>query len=151
MLTLQSGTQFTVGCTVGTTDGLGCDALMVPGQSLYTGGHTVAHWANAAAFTNPPAAAAIGQSSYLPLGGAPTQLIGPPFHRGDITLAKSWRWNERMRSEFRADVFNLTNTPNFAQPGQLNFGTAKTFASITATRDTPDNPREIQLALKLYF
>jgi len=151
LLTLQTGTPITIGCTVGTTNGMGCDALMVPGQGLYTNAGTVAHWLNAAAFANPPAATTIGQSSYAPLGGAPTQAIGPPFHRGDMTLAKSWRLNERMRMEFRADVFNLTNTPNFSQPGQLNFGTAKTFASITGDRDNPDDAREFQLSMKLYF
>ena len=151
LMTLQTGTPITIGCTVSTTNGMGCDALLVPGQGLYTNARTVAHWLNAAAFTNPAAATAIGQSSYAPLGGAPTQAIGPPFHRGDMTLAKSWRLNERMRTEFRADVFNLTNTPNFSQPGQLNFGTAKTFASITADRDNPDGAREFQLSMKLYF
>ena len=67
LVTMQSGTPLTVGCTVSTTDGMGCDALLVPGQGLYTGGHTVAHWANAAAFANPAAATTIGQSSYAPL------------------------------------------------------------------------------------
>ena len=151
LLTLQSGTPITIGCTVSTTDGMGCDALMVPGQGLYTGAHTVAHWINAAAFSNPPLATTIGQTNYAPLGGAPTQVIGPRFHRGDMTLAKAWHTTEKTRIEFRADVFNLTNTPNFSQPGQLNFGTAKTFASITATRDNPDDAREFQLSLKLYF
>jgi hypothetical protein len=151
LMTLQSGTPFTIGCTVGTTNGMGCDALMVPGQGLYAGGHTVSHWLNAAAFINPPAATAIGQTDYTPLGGAPTQAVGPRFHRGDLTLAKSWQLQERTRVEFRADVFNLTNTPNFSNPGSLNFGTPKTFASITSTRDSPDDPREFQLSLKLYF
>ena len=151
LATLQSGTPLTIGCTVSTTNGMGCDALLVPGQGLYTGGHTVQHWINAAAFSNPPAATAIGQTNYAPLGGAPTQVVGPRFHRGDLTLAKSWHLTEKSRLEFRADVFNLTNTPNFGQPGQLNFGTAKTFASITTTRDSPDDPREFQLSMKVYF
>jgi hypothetical protein len=151
LLTLQSGTPITIGCTIGTTNGMGCDALMVPGQGLYTNAHTVAHWLNAAAFTNPPVATAIGQSSYAPLGGAPTQAVGPRFHRGDVTLAKSWRMTEKTRLEFRADVFNLTNTPDFSQPGQLNFGTAKTFASITSDRNNPDGAREFQLSMKVYF
>jgi hypothetical protein len=149
--TFQSGTPLTVGCTISTTDGMGCNALLVPGQSLYAGARTVSHWVNAAAFTNPPVATAIGQTSYAPLGGAPTQVVGPAFHRGDATLAKSWRTSEKTRLEFRTDVFNVTNTPNFGQPGSLNFGTAKTFASITTTRDSPDDPRELQLSLKLYF
>jgi hypothetical protein len=58
---------------------------------------------------------------------------------------------ERVRVEFRAEFFNLTNHPNFAQPGSLNFNDPKNFAKITATRDNPNDPREIQFALKLYF
>ncbi|MGH9665098.1 MAG: TonB-dependent receptor, partial [Bryobacteraceae bacterium] len=151
LMTLQSGTPLTIPCTISTTNGMGCDALMVTGQGLYTGAHTVAHWINAAAFANPPAATAIGQTDFGPLGGAPTQVIGPRFHRADVTLAKSWRTTEKTRVEFRADVFNVTNTPNVAQPGTLNFGSTKTFASITSTRDNPDDPRELQLSLKFYF
>ncbi len=151
LMTIQSGTPITIGCTVGTTAGLGCDALLVPGQGLYTGAHTVANWLNAAAFANPAAAVTVGQTDYGPLGGAPTQARGPGFHRGDATLAKQWHTSERTRVEFRAEVFNLTNTPNFGQPGSLNFGSPKTFASITTTRDSPDDPRELQFALKLYF
>jgi Carboxypeptidase regulatory-like domain/TonB dependent receptor len=151
LATLQSGTPLTIGCTVSTSAGMGCDALLVPGQGIYTGAHTLAHWLNAAAFANPTAAKTVGQTDYSPLGGAPTQAVGPRFHRGDITVAKRWRTTESTFVEFRAEVFNLTNTPNFGQPGTLNFGTTKTFASITTTRDSPDDPREMQFALKFYF
>ena len=151
LATLQGGGPITIGCTVGTTNGMGCDALMVPGQGLYDGGHTVAHWLNAAAFSNPAPATTIGQMNYAPLGGAPTQASGPRFHRGDLSVAKQWTIREKTRLEFRAEVYNLTNTPNFGNPGSLNFGTAKTFASITTTRDSPDDPREFQFGLKLHF
>ena len=151
LATLQSGTPLTIGCTVSTSAGMGCDALLVPGQGIYAGAHTLAHWLNAAAFANPTAARTVGQTDYSPLGGAPTQAVGPRFHRGDITVAKRWRTTESTFVEFRAEVFNLTNTPNFGQPGTLNFGTTKTFASITTTRDSPDDPREMQFALKFYF
>jgi hypothetical protein len=151
LATLQSGTPLTIGCTVTTAAGMGCDALLVPGQGIYAGAHTLAHWLNAAAFANPAAARTVGQTDYSPLGGAPTQAVGPRFHRGDITVAKRWRTTESTFIEFRAEVFNLTNTPNFGQPGTLNFGTTKTFASITTTRDSPDDPREMQFALKFYF
>jgi len=58
--------------------------------------------------------------------------------------------------EFRLEVFNLTNTPNFGQPGNalaanLAFTNTNTFASISATRDNPDDPRELQFSLKYYF
>ncbi|MDQ6663818.1 MAG: TonB-dependent receptor [Acidobacteriota bacterium] len=151
LATMQGGSPVTIGCTVGTSTGMGCDALLVPGQGLYTGAHTVAHWLNAAAFSNPAPATTVGQTDFSPLGGAPTQASGPRFHRGDLTLAKQWHTTETTRVEFRAEVYNLTNTPNFGNPGSLNFGTAKTFASITTTRDSPDDPREFQFALKFYF
>jgi hypothetical protein len=48
-------------------------------------------------------------------------------------------------------VFNVTNTANFAQPGSLNFTTPSTFARISATRDNPNDPRQIQLSGKYYF
>src|SRR5262249_14396884 len=119
IVTLQSGQPFTVGCTVATTAGEGCYGLMVPGQDMYGGARTADHWLNAAAFANPPAATTIGQRDFTPLGGAPTQAIGPRFHRADVSMAKQWRTSERTRLEFRAEVFNLTNTPNFARPSQL--------------------------------
>jgi hypothetical protein len=106
---------------------------------------------NAAAFANPPVATAVGQADLSPLGGAPTQAIGPGFHRADVALSKFWRTTERTRLEFRAEVFNLTNTPNFAQPTSLNFSNTKNFAQITGTRDSPDDPRELQFGLKFSF
>jgi hypothetical protein len=51
-----------------------------------------------------------------------------------------------MGFEFRAESFNLTNTPIFAIPnttlGNPNFG------AVTSTRNTP---RELQFALKFAF
>jgi hypothetical protein len=51
---------------------------------------------------------------------------------------------EKTDLEIRAEVFNITNTPGFAQPSGA-FGTAA-FGSITAT--TTD-PRVAQFALRL--
>lgn len=50
--------------------------------------------------------------------------------------------------EVRAEVFNVTNTPNFWQPGSLNFTAPWSIARITWTRDAPNDPREIQLSGK---
>lgn len=150
ILTLQTGPPFTVNCSVGTVAGMGCVALL-SGQGLYSGGHTVAHWLNAAAFSNPPFATAVGQTDYAPLGGEVTQAFGPGFHRFDLGLMKQFHITETSYFELRGSFFNLTNTPNFALPGSLNFSSPKTFGQITATRDSPDDPREIQLGLKFYF
>ncbi|MGH9470966.1 MAG: TonB-dependent receptor domain-containing protein, partial [Terriglobia bacterium] len=151
ILTLQDGQPFTVGCNVTTQAGTGCNALLAPGENPIAGPHNVTHWLNAAAFANPPKVTAIGQTDLAPLGGAPTQVAGPGFHRLDFSLFKEFTTSERTHLEFRAEVFNLTNTPNFSNPGSLNFANPSTFAQITSTRDDPNDPRQIQFALKFYW
>jgi len=156
ILTLQDGQPFTVGCTHSTQSGLGCNALIVPGQNIIGGLHNVDQWMNPAAFADPPTATTVGQSDFSPLGGAPTQLVGPGFHRLDWSLFKQIQTTEKTHLEFRAEFFNLTNHPNFALPSGRNFtNTALTnsghFGQITSTRDNPNDPREIQFALKFYW
>ncbi len=148
--TVQDGQPFTVGCPRATSAGFGCNAFMLPGVDPYANS-SVAHFVNAAAFSNPPAVGAIGQSDYAPLGGAPTQVTGPAFHRLDLSLFKRFNFTERIYSEFRAEVFNVTNTPNFSNPSALNFTNLTNFGQITSTRDSPNDPREIQFGLKLYW
>jgi hypothetical protein len=162
ILTLQNGQPGTVGCVNSTTSGFGCNALLVPGQSVTAGPHNVDHWLNPNAFASPPVATAVGQTDYAPLGGAPTQFYGPGYHRLDFSLFKNFRTTESTHLEFRAEVFNLTNTPNFslpgfggngvvAAPGSLDYTSPSTFGKITSTRDGQNDQREIQLALKFYF
>ena len=148
--TVQDGQPFTVGCPRVTSTGFGCNAFVTPGVDPYAGS-SVSHFVNAAAFTNPPAVTSAGQTDYSPLGGAPTQVTGPPFRRLDLSLFKRFTITERIYSELRAEVFNVTNTPNFSNPSNLNFTNLTNFGQITATRDSPNDPREIQLALKLYW
>jgi hypothetical protein len=162
ILTLQDGQPWTVGCAISTTSDYGCNALLVPGESVTAGPHNVNHWINPAAFTSPPVATSIGQSNYAPLGGAPTQFYGPGFHRMDFSAFKTFRITERTKMEFRAEIFNLTNHPNFsppgfggngvsAAPGSLDYTSPSTFGTITSTRDFQNDQREIQFALKFYF
>ncbi|MGA9671198.1 MAG: carboxypeptidase-like regulatory domain-containing protein [Terracidiphilus sp.] len=151
--THQSGQPFTVTCPVATTADFGCFANVVSGQGLYTGGHTVAQWLNPKAFAEPPAATAIGQSDYSPLGGGQEQARGPNFSNLDSSILKNFRINESTRFEFRAEAFNTTNTPPFAQPtSQLNFTTAK-FSNISSTKNSNGNfgARTLQLALKFFY
>ena len=149
ILSLHSGNPQTIGCTYGTGADNGCFALY-SGASLYTG-QGVEHFYNAAAFSNPAVVTQVGQTNYAPLGGGNTQVSGPGFHRLDFSLFKAFPITERKRFEFRIEAFNLTNTPNFAQPGNLNFLDTLNFAKITSTVDNPNDPRELQLALKFYF
>ena len=148
ILTVQDGEPFTIGCNIATTSGLGCVSLLVPGQNPYEGQQTPESFLNAAAFANPPVATTIGQTDYAPLGGAGTQVTGPAFHSVDLSVFKNIRTTENTHLQFRAEFFNMTNTPSFSNPSFTNFSDTKNFGRITGT---VSSPREIQFALKLFF
>lgn len=64
----------------------------------------------------------------------------------DMSLIKSFRVTEMKNFEFRAQVFNLTNTPSFASPsGTVNLATG---GQVTATRN---QPRLYEFGLKFNF
>ena len=117
---------------------------------------------NPAAFSQPPVATAISSTDFAALGGAPTQLLGPGFHRLDFSLFKEIKTTENTHLEFRCEVFNLTNTPQFgnpgfggngtlAAPGATDFTNLANFGKILATQDGAFDQREIQFALKFYW
>jgi hypothetical protein len=150
IFTSQDGQPLTIACSTTNAAGLGCNALKVPGVNPYAGSHNAQQFLNPAAFVNPPAATATSASP-ANLGGSPTQVTGPPYRGLNLSLFRQFPALGDTHFEFRAEVFNLSNTPNFAQPGNLNFTTPNTFASISSTRDNPNDPREIQLSMKYYF
>jgi hypothetical protein len=150
ILIAADGQPLTIACTTTNAAGLGCNALKVAGENPYAGHHNAAQFLNPSAFANAPVATSTS-ASIADLGGSPTQVSGPPYRRLNLSMFRQFPAPHETHFEFRAEVFNLTNTPNFAQPGSLNFTTPNTFASISATRDNPDDPREIQLSLKYYF
>ena len=80
-----------------------------------------------------------------------TPVSGPPFHKLDFSLFKEFPFKEKYRVEFRAESFNLSNTPNFSNPGSTNFSDANSFGKIYSTRNNPNDAREIQVALKFYW
>jgi hypothetical protein len=151
--TFQSGQPFTVGCPTSTSN-FGCNAFTVPGQDLYSGPHNKTQWLNPAAFSVPPAATAIGQQDFSPLGGGPQQARGPHFNNLDASLFKNFHIYESTGLEFRLEAFNATNTPQFGQPSnvtgfnQYKPGNPGGFAAITSTRN---DQRQVQAALKLTF
>jgi hypothetical protein len=150
ILTIHTGFAQTIGCTKTTGQQTGCYALYT-GQDPYAGPHNAIQFYNPAAFMDPGVVTAIGQTDFSPLGGGRSQVSGPPFHRLDFSLFKTFPITEHKNLEFRAESFNLTNTPNFGQPGNLNYLNTKTFANITSTIDAPNDARQIQFALKLYW
>ena len=80
-------------------------------------------------------------------GTAPRSICcGPGLNNSDISLQKSTQITERMRMEFRWDVFNLANHTKFFNPDG-NTTDGSDFGRVK--RAGP--PRLMQLALKLYF
>jgi hypothetical protein len=81
-------------------------------------------------------------------------ILGPGMQDWDFSVLKDFHINERVRLQFRTEVFNLPNHPNllFTAPG-LNTGNssdalgAPQFGYLTAARAA----REIQFGLKLYY
>jgi hypothetical protein len=147
--TYQGGQPFTVTCPVATSE-FGCFADVVPSVDMYAGPHNKTQWLNPAAFAEPPAATTIGETNFAVLGGGPQQARGPDFQNLDSSVFKNFAFTETMKLQFRAEAFNTTNTPQFAQPGNLNFTTTN-FSQITATRNPSEDFRRLQLALKLFF
>jgi hypothetical protein len=75
-----------------------------------------------------------------------TPLYGPGFANTDFSALKDVRIREAIDLEFRAEFFNLFNHPQFNVPGQDV--DSSDFGRIMGT---VNNPRLIQLALKLRF
>ncbi len=109
---------------------------LIANPSLAADNRTPSHFFNTAAFATAPQFV-IGNASRNP-------VRGPAYRDLDLALVKHTRVFEKNDVEFRAEVFDITNTPAFAQPNG-SFGSAA-FGSITAT--TTD-PRVVQLALRL--
>ena len=98
---------------------------------------STAQWFNTAAFATAPVYT-IGSSSRNP-------VRGPGYTNLDMALMKRTAVNEFVNLEFRAEVFNLTNTPPLSAPNVV-LNTAG-FGSITAAGD----PRVLQFGLKANF
>src|SRR5262249_34744360 len=105
-------------------------------------------WLNPNAFANPPLATAVGQTDYSVLGGLVQQARGPGFNNLDSSVFKNFAFGETTSLQFRAEAFNTMNTPQFGQPGSLDFTNKTTFSTITTLRNSP---RLLQFALKLMF
>ena len=100
------------------------------------GGRSPGRFFNTAAFATAPEFT-LGDASRNP-------VRGPAFRDWDASLIKRSSLGEHMAIEFRAELFNVTNTPAFAQPNGT-FGTPA-FGSITAT---VAEERVAQFALRL--
>jgi len=81
-------------------------------------------------------------------------ITGPGFVNTDFSVIKNTKLTEKFNLQFRGEMFDIFNHPNFGNPGLTFTPTSTTFGKITSTRfPTGDfgSARQIQFALKLLF
>jgi hypothetical protein len=108
------------------------------GQPL-TNGNRGLQWLNPAAFAV-PAPYTLGNASRTLPG-----VYGPRSVLFDLMLAKNFRFRERWRFQFRWEMFNFTNTPEFSLPSQTLGATDFGWVTSAGAR------RIMQLGMKLYW
>jgi hypothetical protein len=144
ILTLQKG--FPLALSAPITDG-GNRPNYVPGVSPKLSSNRpiaqkVKEWFNTAAFALPPA------FTFGDVSRTIGSVRSPALKNLDLSVDKETQIVGRLRMQFRADIFNFTNTPHFGLPDTaLNDAS---FGQLNALLPSPP-PREIQFAAKLIF
>jgi hypothetical protein len=138
---LQSGMPFAVTQTTNFNAFAGFGVQrpnVVASPNLPSDERSPTRWFNTSAFQVAP---------QFTLGSASRNPVrGPNYRDADIAFIKHTRLREAMDLESRAEIFNLTNTPAFAQPNGVLGSSA--FGTITATSS---DPRVMQFGLKLNY
>ncbi len=79
-------------------------------------------------------------------------LIGPGLAMVDVSLNKRFRLSERLNLQFRTEMFNSLNHPNFAIPSQRTVcSSSGPVGSAGRITSTLTSSRQLQLGLKLVF
>jgi len=118
------------------------------GCNPYKANHGQHQYINAGCFAW-PAPGELGNAARVPVSG-------PDFVNTDFSVIKDFAlpWHETGLN-FRAEFFNLFNHPQFGSPvNDINYGTqipGTVSPSFGSVNSTVNNPRLVQLALKLTF
>lgn len=149
IVTLQSGTPFDLNYP-----GSPQDRPDVTGPVSVRIDHATGEGLVSGAFSTPPLN---GAGDYTRPGNlGRNALFGPGFHDWDTGMMKDFTMRERYKLEFRADVFNLLNHPQFQNGSfQQNLSTATPVNGITTTINPAvtrlSSERELQLAVRITF
>ncbi len=116
------------------------------GVAVIPSNQNISAWLNAAAFSIPAKGA---------WGNAGRNIArGPVIWNADAALSKRNHIRERAWIELRAEVFNVFNHPQFANPAS-NFSSAASFGKITQLINTgatgTGTPRQIEFAVRIGF
>ena len=125
---------------------------LVPGQPLYLSGGKF----NPAAFCTPGTKNALYPGGICPtgFGDVPRNFLrGPGVWQVDSAVSKTFPIRERVAVQFRAEVFNLLNGPQYANPDGLvsasDFGLI--YLPLNTTPIGTGTPRQFQFVLKVKF
>jgi hypothetical protein len=95
-------------------------------------------------------------SAFVPVAGfgdlGRNVVIGPRFDNTDFSIIKNTSLSPQVSAQFRVEVFDVFNHPNFGRPG--NVVATPAFGRITSTRfptGESGSSRQVQFALKLLF
>lgn len=172
MFTAQTGNFFTV-YPSGISTASGGSARAILTGDPFKGGGTAAtgsgavcptsvrnkkNWYNPCSFSNPLDSSTL--TGYVTdtatalkyLGGRRNVIPGPGFERVNMSVFKDFTTFREQKLTFRADIFNLLNTPSLANPSNTNLGTngGQITGSRNLQRYSPDS-RFFQLSLKYSF
>jgi hypothetical protein len=139
IFTKQTGLPFTPVMSVDSSNtGTTLRPNLVGTGAFPSSQQTIQQWFNVAAFAQPAA---------YTFGNAGRDiLVGPGLTNTDLGLSRVIPIRERMSLTFRAEAFNIFNTPQFGLPN-ATIGTS-TAGTITTTINAQ---RELQFALRLSF
>jgi outer membrane receptor protein involved in Fe transport len=124
----------------------------VNGVSMYLPNKGVDGWFNPVAFTEPAQVRNVNGTPITLFGNAARRVgRGPGSVNTDFSLFKVFSFRERYRVQFRAEAFNLTNTPTFFLPSATNAALTignSNFGKLTSSSATG---RQLQFGLKFLF
>jgi hypothetical protein len=125
---------------------------LVPGQPFYLAGGGL----NPAAFCTPGTTDPLYPGGTCPtgFGDVPRNFLrGPGVWQTDMALSKRFPITEQVQIQFRAEVFNIFNSPQFASPDGLisasDFG--QVYLPLNTTPIGTGTPRQFQFLLKVAF
>jgi Carboxypeptidase regulatory-like domain/TonB dependent receptor len=121
----------------------GISGLTSKAQRLHSGvlssGQTVDHWFDTTAFV-PAAPFTLGSDSRTE-----PDLRGPGLRNFDVSISRNQLFRERINTQFRAEAFNVLNTPQLGLPDSSV--TSPTFGRILSGSGN----RALQLGLRISF
>jgi hypothetical protein len=115
------------------------------------------NWNPSTGYLNPAAFTMPATGTFGNLGR--NSIFGPHYTNVDFSVAKTTHVTEQFAVQFRAELFNVFNHPNFALPSNFLTPGTSPMGTITQTPDVAQGnpglggggPRVIQLALKFLF